>query len=425
MNRLATGFVVTASLVALVVAGCGSDAAPTRHVSAKLKLRGTYTSSTGKVLKPRAADVIKAQLKGRAVLRAEKSPAWAKQLAKKFTRLGSVPGSTDRLRQISRATGRHPLDIVFDNDIAVFAYDDFSGDWLDAQYLDPEDGFYDLGVPEDSPVSLWYGTYDDALGYGEVIAPTTYGWDYELAPDDYDIDFEYDPYLWVDPEEYPVVDTYAAGTETQEGYYQVDWIGDDGSQGTAWFYLLPDAPEYGSYYLLWDDSSCMNGTQVYISFDSSGTYWSINGLDAPVSFSGATGLAGYVEGEGRMTVVGDDGLTYYATIGLSYYAASTDTTCWDTAPTVDYIPEDPVEWYDGCDWDGTCCPAGCVPDDWYGICVIEITYDPYTGTGASCDLVDVADGIYTDWCAPGCALWDDGFCYDGDPAVDPLADICI
>jgi hypothetical protein len=397
-------------------------------MTASMKLRGTYTSSTGKVARPLAASVVKAQLKGQAALRAQKSPAWAKQLAKKFTRMGAVPGQTDRLRQIARATGRHPLDVVFDSDVAVYAYDDFSGEWLDAQYIDPVDGYFDLGVPDDSPVSLWFGTYDDVLGYGEVVAPITYGWDYEIAPDYYDVAFDYDPYLWVDPEEYAVVDTYVAGTETQEGYYQVDWIGDDGSTGTAWFYLLPDAPEYGSYYLLWDDGSCVNGTQVYISFDSSGTYWSINGIDAPLSFSGATGVAGYVEGEGRMTVVGDDGLTYYATIGLTYYAASTDTTCWDTAPTVDYIPEDPVAWYDGCDYDGgLCCPAGCVPDAWYGTCVIEITYDPATGTGASCDLVDVVDTIWDAGACPdpACALYEDGFCYDSDPWTDPLASICI
>ena len=421
MNRLATGFVVAASVVALAVAGCGGESQPTRRVSAQLKLRGTYTTSTGKVLNPRAVDVIKAQLKGRAVLRAEKSPAWAKQLAKKFTRMGALPGQTDRLRQISRATGRHPLDIVFDSDVAVFAYDDFSGEYLDAQYIDPEDGYYDLGVPEDSPVSLWFGTYDEELAYGEVVAPITYGWDYELAPGDFDVSFDYDPYLWVDPEDYSF-DSYVAAIDTQEGYYQIDWIGDDGSTGTAWFYLLPDAPEYGSYYLLWDDGSCLNGTQVYISFDASGTYWSINGIDAPLSFSGATTALGYVQDDGRMTVVGDDGLSYYATIFVSYYAASTDTTCWDTAPTIDYIPEDPVEYYDGCtDW-GVCCPAGCVPDDWYGTCVVEITYDYATGTGASCDLVDVVDGIYTDYCAPGCSLWDDGFCYVGG---DPLLDICI
>ncbi|MBI5478522.1 MAG: hypothetical protein HY906_06700, partial [Deltaproteobacteria bacterium] len=80
MNRLALGFVVAASAFALATAGCGGGA-KTRQVSAQLKLRGTYTNSFGKVVNPRAVDVIKAQLKGRAALRAQKSPAWAKQLA--------------------------------------------------------------------------------------------------------------------------------------------------------------------------------------------------------------------------------------------------------------------------------------------------------------------------------------------------------
>jgi hypothetical protein len=421
MNRFVQGLAMVTGMVALAATGCGGDSGGTRHLSAKMKLRGTYTSSTGRVLQPRAVDVLKAQLKGRAAIRAQKSPAWAKQLAKRFTRMGAAPGSFDKLRQVSRETGRHPLDVVFDSDVAVYAYDDFSGEYLDAQFIDPTDGYYDLAVPDDSPVSLWFGTYADETDYS-VVAPITYGWDYEIAPDVTDVDFDYDPYLWVDPEEYPVVDTYAAGTETQEGYYQVDYTFDDGTPGTAWFYLLPDAPEYGSYYLLWDDGSCMNGTQVYISFDTSGTYWSISGVDAPVSFSGASAMAGYVEGEGRMTVVGDDGLSYYATISMTYYDATTDTTCWDTAPTTDVIPADPVAYYDGCDYDGgACCPAGCVPDDWYGTCVIEITYDAATGTGASCDLADVTDTLWTDGACPdpACTLEADGFCYDG------LGDICI
>jgi hypothetical protein len=420
MNRLGLVVVAVAGSLALAATGCGGGN-KTRHVTAQLKLRGTYTSSTGKVLKPRAVDVIKAQLKGRAAIRALKSPAWAKQLAKKFTRMGSIPGATDRLRQVSRATGRHPLDIVFDSDVAVFAYDDSSGEWLDAQYISPEDGYYDLSVPDDSPVSLWFGTYDEAAADGEVVAPVTYGWDYELAPGDTDIVYDYDPYLWVDPEDYPFTDSYVAATASQEGYYQLDYIGDDGIPGQAWFYLQADAAEYGSYYLTWDDGTCMNGTQVYISFDATGTYYSVNGLDAPMSFSGATGTPDYLEGDGRMTVVGDDGLTYYATITLTWLGEA--PTGIDLCTAEPLIPADPVAYTSGCDYTtGVCCPAGCVPDAWYGVCVIEITYDPTTGTGASCDLADVTDAIYTDPCAPGCALWDDGFCYVGG---DPLNDICI
>jgi hypothetical protein len=424
MSRFVRGLVVVAGLAALVAAGCGGNGAKTRHVAAQMKLRGTYTASNaGKLAQQRAVDVIKAQLKGRAVLRAQKSPAWAKQLAKKFTRMGQVPGATDRLRQVSKATGRHPLDIVFDSDVAVYAYDDYSGDWLDAQYVSPDDGSYDLEVPDDSPVSLWFGTYDDTTDYGEVIAPITYGWDYEFAPGDGDVDFDYDPYLWVDPEDPGVADfvDYGAATGSQEGYYQVDYTFDDGTGGTAYFYLQADAADYGSYYLTWDDGTCANGTQVYISFDSTGWYFSMNGLDAPVSFSGTADDVDYLGGLGRMTVVGDDGLSYYATIAVTYLGEATGAM--DVCPADPVIPEDPSAYTDGCDYTtGVCCPAGCVPDDWYGVCVIEITYDATTGTGASCDLVDVTDGLYTDPCAPGCALWDDGFCYVGG---DPTLDICI
>jgi len=337
--------------------------------------------------------------------------------------MGAVPGTTDRLKHVARETGKHPLDIVFESNVAVFAYDDSQAAWLDAQYVDPETGYYDLYVPEDSPVSLWFGTYDEVTGEAVVIAPVMYGWEYEIAPGGWDVYYEYDPYLWVDPEEYTFTDYYVAATTAQEGYYQLDWVGDDGSPGSAWFYLLPDSPEYGSYYLLWDDGTCVNGTQVYISFDTSGYYWSINGLDAPMTLSGMTSTPYYVEGTGRMTVVGDDGLTYYATFGMSYLEQTTETYCWDTPPTEVVIPADPVVYTDGCDYaSGVCCPPGCVPDAWYGICVIEITYDSVTGTGASCELVDVVSDVYVDWCPPGCALWSDGFCYLNG---DPLSDICL
>jgi hypothetical protein len=62
-----------------------------------------------------------------------------------------------------------------------------------------------------------------------------------------------------------------------------------------------------------------------------------------------------------------------------------------------------------------------MPDDWYGTCIIDITYDPVTGTGASCELVDVATDLWIDSACPdpACVLDASGFCYDA------LDNICI
>ena len=99
MSRLAQALVVAAGVVALMATGCGGNAKQQRHLSAQLKVTHTTTASANTLSKMRAVDVIKAQLRGRAAIRARTSPAFAKNLAQKFTRLGLTRGATDHLRR--------------------------------------------------------------------------------------------------------------------------------------------------------------------------------------------------------------------------------------------------------------------------------------------------------------------------------------
>jgi hypothetical protein len=371
-----------------------------------LKYSQTYTASHGGVtVRPQAVDLIRAQLKNRAALRAQKSPAFAKALAKTFQRIdrrASLPRPRPAIGAAgtSRPAGLRPADTAFDPNVAVFAYDDSQGTWLDAQYLNVDTGEFDLAVTEDSPVSLWVGTYDETAGTGDVVLPLTYGFNYELPPAPDDVVFDYNAYMYVDPATIVADDAYVVWTSDQSGYYAVTW-----DAGTAYFYLLADDVSVGAYYLIWDDGTCAQGTHVYITFDASGGYFSINGVDAPFSMSGVTTTTGYFDGDARWTVVDNDGYNYDVVATVAYLDVAPAEVC---PADMIVVPADPAV-----------CPAGCELDAFFGICTIAGTLDPLTGVGVSCDLVDAAVAVIV--CPPGCAeaVPSDGFCYD---AV--TADIC-
>jgi hypothetical protein len=412
MNRLTVAVVSVGIALVFGTAGCGGSSTSTgqqRHLKASLKYErtGTHSIGGGQLVQTRAIDVIKAGMKAQAKLRAAKSPPFAKALATHFTRLGAAAGQPDRLLATARSAGKHPLDVAFDANVAAFAFDDTSGEYLDEQYLNPDTGEYDLVVPDDSPVSVWVGTYDEASTMATFVAPFSYGFDYEFPPYAADISWEYDGYFWAPPADVAVVGGYAPLTNDQSGYYQMDWVNDDGSTGTGWFYLLPDTLDVGSYYWIWDDGTCSQGVQVYVSFDASGTYFSLNGVDGPMSVGGVTGNIGYFGGNGRWTVTGEDGLTYYATVAITYLGVS-PTTTFDLCPAGTLVvPPDP-----------SVCPAGCSLDADFGVCVIDGTLDPATSVGLSCDLYDSTLSVIV--CPVGCTEdTTTGFCYD-----DVTGDIC-
>jgi hypothetical protein len=400
MNRL----MVAVSLVGgVVLMGCGSSGSSSgqRHLKAKLEYTRTASASYGGVSapKPRALDVIRAGMKAKAYTRAQRSPAFAKALARHFTRMGAVPGQTDRLLAQARATGKHPLDVAFDEDVAAFVWDDEHGTWLDSVYLDPETGYFDAVAPYDTPVSLWVGTYDAVAMDAAIVAPWTYDFNYEFPPGEADVVWDYDGYFWAPGETVVVDGGYEAWTSDQSGYYQLDWYNADGSAGVGWFYMLPDNPDYGSYWMIWDDGTCTQGVQVYISFDAYGEYFSVNGVDGPMSLSGLVTEVGYLSGNGRWTVVGEDGLNYQVEVAISYLGAAPGAIDYVCPADTIVLPPDPV------------CPVGCSLDAYFNICVIDGTLDPVSYVGLSCDLYDGL-GVVIE-CPLGCTLDAvDGFCYD-------------
>jgi len=399
MNRL---MVAGLSLVGgIVLLGCGSDSGSgQRHLRASLKYTRASTASLDgvNVTPPRAIDLVRAGMKAQAFTRAQRSPAFAKALAHHFTRMGAVPGRTDRLLAQARASGKHPLDVAFDADVAAFVWDDENGTWLDSVYLDPETGYFDVSAPDDTPVSVWVGTYDEVAGDAVIVAPWSYDFNYEFPPGDYDVEWDYDAYFWAPGDTVVVEGGYDSWTSDQSGYYQLDWINTDGSAGVGWFYMLPDQPDYGSYWMIWDDGTCTQGVQVYVSFDASGTYFSVNGVDGPMSIGGIVTEVGYLSGNGRWTVVGEDGLNYQVEVAISYLGQAADIDYLCPVDTI-VLPPDPV------------CPAGCSLDTYFNVCVIDGTLDPVSYVGLSCGLYDGLD--YVIECPLGCTFNDlDGFCYD-------------
>jgi hypothetical protein len=341
--------------------------------------------------------VVRGSLKAPALTRAKNSPPFAKALAKHFPRMGAVPGKTDRLLQRARETGMHPLDVAFDADVAAFVWDDENGNWVDSIYLDPETGYFDALAPVDTPVSVWVGTYDDLTEEATIVAPMTYGYNYEFPPDDGDVIWDYDGYFWAPPAEVVVENDYVISADDQRGYYEIDW-----GYGRGYFYLLPDQPAYGSYYMIWDDGLCSQGFQVYIAFDGTGRYFSMNGVDGPMSLSGQASAAeiGYLSGTGRWTVTGEDGLNYQVEVTLSYLGEAPAIGNLCPAAEIELPP------------DVSGCPPGCVYDSGFNICVISGTLDPVTMVGLSCDLYDDLGAVIE--CPDYCAMDDSGFCWDTD-----------
>jgi hypothetical protein len=391
------------------------DAGPTgggmRHLSARLKLAKDYNMRMIPGATVPAYRVFESQLPSRQAFRAQKSPASAKALAKHFAKKethGMVPRPAQR-DPLAPVGARLAQTAYFSTDVAVFAYDDSTGTYLDAQYLDPDTGYFDVGVPDDSPTSLWIGTYDTSTQVGTPVLPVDYGFNYELPPASSTVDFTYDGYFYTDPTTITADDAYAVWNADQSGYYEIQWDEPNGSSGTSYVYLTSDDPSVGSYYWVWDDGTCA-GTQVYIAFDSSGDYFSINGVDAPLSMSGQSNQNGYLGGTGRWTVVGDDGYSYDASITMTYLGSPPAQTCSSSTLAV---PPDPLP---------SECPAGCSVDSYFGICTMDGTLDTSTGVGVSCDLVDVSAPLTS--CPPGCAelVPSDGFCYDNNG--DPSAGIC-
>jgi hypothetical protein len=406
MGRLlvAVGLAVAAVLGGASCGG-GSSSAQQRHLTASLKYDRTSTHSIGggQLVPTRAIDVIRGTLKAQARVRAAKARPFQKALATHFTRKGARAGAPDKLLIRARATGTHPLDAAFDDNVAAYAFDDTTGNFVDEQYVNTDTGDFDLAVTQDSPVSVWVGPYAD--GEATLVAPFSYGYDYEFPPGPDDVTWDYDAYFWTNG--VAGVDGYAVANADQSGYYEIDWVNDDGSQGTGWFYLLPDDPTYGSYVWTWDDGTCTQNVQTYISFDATGSYWSVSGVDGPMSLSGQAevGQESYLSGAGRWTITGADGLAYEATVAVTYLGAPPASACPTDALVV---PPDP-----------TVCPAGCSVDPSFGICVIDGTLDPASAVGLSCDLYADATIQTVINCPVGCTAADDGFCYD-----DLTSDIC-
>jgi hypothetical protein len=377
-----------------------------RHIRASLQYvhAALTTQSTGATVAPMT--MLTAQLRALPAHRAAKSPQFARDLAARFNRIDGVGVKVPKPRPAlvpnggARARNAPIAQDAFASNVAVFAYDDSSGVWLDAQYLNTTTGDYDLMVSYDSNVSLWYGTYDTTTSTATIVAPGQFGYDCNIPPGTADVSYTYDAYFWAPSD--PTVG-YVASTADQSGYYQIDYVDAKGVSGTAYAYVLPDDAALGSYYFIWDDGTCAQGTHIYISFDSTGNYFTLNGVDAPFSMSGISTSTqpGYFGGNVRWDVVGADGYNYAVTATVTYLGAPPATACPSGALVV---PANPAT-----------CPAGCSLDSSFGICTANGTYDPTTGVGMSCELYAVDSSLVI--CAVGCTLATDGFCYDSAGSI--------
>ena len=401
-NAAGTGYTTAHCLSTCSNNSCG------RSISAQLKLKKTYkVAATGTpTAAPPAIQFIKAQLRGQQALRAERSPPFARALAKEFKLLGG-PMKAPRPSQSPPGAQPQPdpgilrAQDYYAADVAVFAYDESQGTFVDSQYLDPATGYYDVYAGDNSTVSLWYGTY--ANNAATIICPQDYGFDYNIPPGSTDVSYTYDAYFSADPGPNA---GYVAQSTSQAGYYSLSWTdAASGAQKTVYAYIMADGnyAADGSYYFLWDDGTCSQGSHIYISFDATGNYFSINGVDAPFGMSGTTSQPGYFNGQARWDVVGDDGYTYEVLAQVSYLSQAPAQVCPAQAIVV---PANPVT-----------CPLGCSLDATFGICTVDGTLDANTGIGVSCGLA--ADGTAIAVCAPGCVLQGDGLCYDS------LNEVCL
>lgn len=398
-------------LVVATIAACSSSSGPPvtgtpkRSVAGQLKVAVSkrVLTKSGATMAPTAADLLAIQLKNRRSIRAQKSLPFARALARKFQPLNNkLIQPRPPINGAPSASGL--AQDAFGSNVAVFAYDDSAGVYIDAQYLDTLTGAFNLQVVDDSPISIWTGTYDMAAGNGSVVLPISYGFNDDIPPSSADISFDYDLYFNVPPASITFDDAYTPVANDQSGYYEFAYSG-----GTAYVYLLPDDPAFGSYYLIWDDGTCSQGTQVYIAFDSTGNYFTVNGVDAAFSLSGVTDMPGYFSGNNiRWDVVGDDGNTYEDIVTSTYLG---DVSTGPSCPGGTLV--------DPCSATGLCsitCPAGCSLDQAFGICTIDGTYDSSTGIGVSCDLAAISQTLIL--CPSGCAelIPADGYCYvNGNP----------
>jgi hypothetical protein len=359
-------------------------------------------TKNGAVEAPRARELLSTQLKNRMSMRARASLPIARALAPKFQPLNQKVTTPPRPAPSSGTSAAGALpDVAFDVNVAAFAFDDASGTEVDSQFLDSTTGAFDLQVVEDSPVSIWVGTYDMASATANVVEPISYGFEDDIPPATTDVSYNYDPYFYVDPTTTASFDgSYAPATADQAGYYELAFSG-----GTSYLYLLADDAAVGSYYAIWDDGTCSQGTQVYVGFDTSGSYFTVNGVDGAFSLSGVSTAAGTFAGSSvRWDVVADDGQNYQDLVTVSYLADASNGPSCPGAALVDPCTAG------GC---ALTCPAGCSLDLDFGICTINGTIDAATGVGISCETADLSQNLIV--CPTGCAepVPADGYCYVG------------
>jgi hypothetical protein len=410
MMRLNGGLLPVALIATATIACGGSSGTSNRAIKGSFKqnsARMAFNTKTQQLVKAPPAMLLNTQIQNRPKVRAKQSLPITRALATKFTPLNSklIP---PRPAVVSGTAASGPHADAFDPNVAAFAYDNASGAFYDAVFLDPASGSFDLNCPEADDCAVWVGTYDMAANTGNVVEPISYGFDYDLPPATVDVSYTYDEYFDVSETASAGFDSgYVAATTDQSGYYELAYSG-----GTSYLYLLADDAAVGSYYMIWDDGTCAQGTQTYVAFDSTGNYFTANGVSAAFSLSGVSTTAGTFAGSGvRFDVVADDGQNYQTEATVTFLnATSTGPSC-PTGALVDPCAA------------GACsltCPPGCSLDIDFGICTIDGTLDAATGIGESCETADLSQSLII--CPTGCAepVPADGFCYLGGSTANAI-----